>query len=153
MSGPPFYLSDCTNVYEDPSDGYPTMASACQNCSSDYAQSAPIPSNFSQAGPCSAAADSPDGNAYLSDGTNYYLCNITADDDCTSEAYAETQLSACMAPVSGPSVVGQCAATTTTEGFQLFGPTWSSHVVPITMIILSLLVGAFVLTKYLSKRR
>jgi len=26
------FVSDCTNVYEDPSEGYPTMSEACQNC-------------------------------------------------------------------------------------------------------------------------
>jgi hypothetical protein len=26
------YVSDCTNVYQDDSEGYPTMLEACQNC-------------------------------------------------------------------------------------------------------------------------
>lgn len=26
------YVSDCTNVYMDPSEGYPTPKEACQNC-------------------------------------------------------------------------------------------------------------------------
>jgi len=26
------YISDCTNIYNDPSEGYPTMTEACSNC-------------------------------------------------------------------------------------------------------------------------